>query len=55
MRVTAVPKGRERARCQDGAEGIDFVRCRICGKHLRVISSRHLSTHDTDRDTYIEE
>ena len=35
--------------------GIDFVRCRICRKQLRVISGRHLSTHGTDRDTYIQE
>jgi hypothetical protein len=56
MRVTAVPKGRRgRARRMDGAEGIDFVRCLICGKHLRVISGRHLCTHGIDRETYIEE
>ena len=36
-------------------EGIDFVRCRICGDHRRVISGRHLSRHDTDRVTYMEE
>src|SRR5512134_2344721 len=35
--------------------GVDFVSCRICGKHLCVISHRHLSTHGTDRETYIEE
>src|SRR5262249_19027267 len=39
----------------DGDEGIDFVRCRICGDHRRVISGRHLSKHDTDRETYMEE
>src|SRR5262249_22803910 len=39
----------------DGEEGIDFVRCRICGDHRRVISGRHLSKHDTDRETYMEE
>jgi len=55
MQVIAILKSHGRARRLDGAEGIDFVRCRICGKHLRVISSRHLSTHDTDRDTYMEE
>src|SRR5262245_1012562 len=38
-----------------GDEGIDFVRCRICGDHRRVISGRHLSKHDTDRETYMEE
>jgi hypothetical protein len=38
-----------------GGEGTDFVACRICGKHLRVISGRHLSTHGTDRETYILE
>jgi hypothetical protein len=37
------------------SNGIDLVRCLICGKHLRVISGRHLSTHGTDRKTYIEE
>ena len=39
----------------DGDEGIDFVRCRICGDYRRVISGRHLSKHDTDRETYMEE
>jgi hypothetical protein len=39
----------------DGDEGIDFVVCRICGDHRRVISGRHLSKHDIDRETYMEE
>ena len=39
----------------DGDEGIDFVRCRICGDHRRVISGRHLLKHDTDRETYMQE
>src|SRR5215207_4038652 len=55
MQVSAVSKGRGRPRCRGGTEGIDFVRCRICGKHLRVVSGRHLSTHGTDRETYVEE
>jgi hypothetical protein len=38
-----------------GDEGIDFVRCRICGDHRRVISGRHLSKHDIDRETYMQE
>src|SRR5262245_53699554 len=46
--------GRRRRRL-DGDEGIDFVRCRICGDHRRVISRRHLSKHDTDREIYMEE
>src|SRR4030095_316258 len=44
-----------RRRSIDGDEGIDFVRCRICGDHRRVISGRHLSKHDTDRETYMRE
>jgi hypothetical protein len=36
-------------------DGIEWVCCRICGNHHRVISGRHLSKHDTDRDTYMEE
>jgi hypothetical protein len=39
----------------DKAEGVDFVRCRMCAKHLRVISGRHLSTHGTDREIYMQE
>jgi hypothetical protein len=35
--------------------GIDFVRCRACGDHRRVISGRHLSKHGIDRETYMEE
>ena len=46
---------RLRRRMIDGDEGIDFVRCRICGDHRRVISGRHLSKHDTDRETYMQE
>ena len=38
-----------------GDKGFDFVRCRICGDHRRVINSQHLSKHDTDRETYMEE
>ena len=44
-----------RAQRITGGDGIEFVRCHICSKHLRVISGRHLSTHGTDRETYIEE
>jgi hypothetical protein len=39
----------------DGKEGLDYVRCRICGDHRRVISRRHLSKHGTDREEYMEE
>jgi hypothetical protein len=35
--------------------GFDFVRCRICGDHRRVISARHLSKHGTDREEYMQE
>src|SRR5262245_51412228 len=42
-------------RILNGVEGIDFVRCQICGDHRRVISGRHLSKHDTDRETYMAE
>jgi hypothetical protein len=31
------------------------VRCRVCGDHRRVISGRHLSKHEIDRETYMEE
>ena len=44
-----------RAQPTSGSDGIDAVRCLICGKHLCVISGRHLSTHGTDRETYMEE
>src|SRR5215467_16316453 len=39
----------------DGDDGTNFVRCRICDDHRRVISGRHLSKHDIDRETYMEE
>lgn len=39
----------------DGNEGIDFVRCRICGDYRRVISTRHLSKHGIERETYMAE
>jgi len=38
-----------------GTEGIDFVTCLICSDRRRVISGRHLSKHETDRLTYMEE
>ena len=44
-----------RRRGIDGDEGIDYVRCRICDDHRRVIRGRHLSKHDTDRESYMEE
>jgi hypothetical protein len=43
-----------RSKLASGGE-IDLVRCRICGKHLCVISGRHLSTHGTDRETYMQD
>jgi hypothetical protein len=46
---------RLRARTLDSDDGVQFVRCRICGDRYRVISGRHLSKHDTDRETYMEE
>jgi hypothetical protein len=39
----------------DSGDGIDFVRCRICGKHLRLITGTHLATHGTDRETYMQD
>src|SRR4030095_975872 len=39
----------------DGDDGVAFVVCRICGDYLRVISGQHLSKHDNDRETYMEE
>jgi hypothetical protein len=55
MQVIAIPKTHGRARRLVGGDRNEFVRCLVCRKHLRVISGRHLSTHDTDRETYIEE
>lgn len=46
---------RPRARSFDSDDGIEFVSCRICGDHRRVISGRHLSKHGADRETYMEE
>src|SRR5215467_7824719 len=48
-------KQKRRARTFNGNEGIDFVRCRICGDYRRVISARHLSKHEIERVTYMEE
>ena len=39
----------------DRDDGIEFVCCRICGDHRRVISGRHVSKHGTDRETYMAE
>jgi hypothetical protein len=46
---------KRRARTFNGNEGIDFVRCRICGDYRRVISARHLSKHGIEREAYMEE
>jgi hypothetical protein len=51
----AIQRKRPRHRILDGDEGVDFVRCRICGDHRRVLSGRHLSKHDIDRETYMQE
>jgi hypothetical protein len=51
----AMQRKRPRHRILDGDEGVDFVRCRICGDHRRVLSGRHLSKHDIDRETYMQE
>jgi hypothetical protein len=53
--TTAHKRTQARARNFDSNEGIEFVRCRICGDYLRVISGRHLSKHGTDRETYMDE
>jgi hypothetical protein len=45
----------DRVRRSNKGEGIDFVSCRICGDHRRVLSGRHLSKHGTDREEYMEE
>jgi hypothetical protein len=55
MRTTNFRAYARRAQRISGGEGIEFVSCLICGKHLRVISGRHLSTHGTDRETYMQE
>jgi hypothetical protein len=36
-------------------DGFAFVVCRICGDHRRVINGQHLSKHNTDRKTYMDE
>jgi hypothetical protein len=46
---------RPRNRRFDNGDGIEWVCCWICGGYLRVISGRHLSKHDTDRETYMSE
>jgi len=38
-----------------GGDGIDYVRCRVCGDHRSVISCRHLSKHGIDRQAYMQE
>jgi hypothetical protein len=56
MQIIGVPRRRRiKNGLLEGHEGIDFVRCRICGDHRRVISRRHLSKHGTDRETYMDE
>jgi len=36
-------------------DGVECVCCRYAGDHRRVINGQHLSKHDTDRVTYMEE
>ena len=43
------------SRKRASGEGFDYVRCRICGDRRRVISGRHLSKHEIDRETYMAE
>ena len=42
-------------RLVNGRDGIDYVRCRVCGDRRRVISGLHLKKHEITRDEYIEE
>jgi hypothetical protein len=55
MRSNSWKASIRRSRKLGGVEGVDFVRCRVCGDHRRVISGRHLSKDDTDREEYMEE
>jgi hypothetical protein len=49
------PDAKPRRSRLDSGEGIDFVRCHICGKHLRVISGSHLRIHGIEREAYMLE
>ena len=49
------PNDRWWGRINRGTDGLDFVRCRLCGERRRVISGMHLSKHDTDRASYLAE
>ena len=51
----AMPRNRWQRGKITGTEGFDYVSCRICGDRRRVISGRHLSKHDTDRLTYMDD
>ena len=53
--MTEAKQQTRRSQRFEGNEGIDFVRCRICGDYRRVISGRHLSKHGIERETYMEE
>jgi hypothetical protein len=53
--MTEAKQQTRRSQQFEGNEGIDFVRCRICGNYRRVISARHLSKHGIERETYMEE
>ena len=56
MQISGVSRRRRiQTRLLERHEGIDFVRCRVCGDHRRVISRRHLSKHGADRETYMDE
>jgi hypothetical protein len=46
---------RKRLCTLDRDDGIEWVCCRICGDYRQVINSQHLSKHDIDRETYMEE
>jgi hypothetical protein len=37
-----------RARNSNSGDGIEFVRCRICGDHRAVLNVRYLSKHGSE-------
>ena len=51
---TQAKRHKPRTSGSDSGDRTDFVRCRICGKHLRVISGLHLRIHGIDREAYMQ-
>ena len=50
-----MPRKERTEKLENGEEGVDFVRCELCGQHLRQVDSRHLRAFHQEMDPRVYE